>query len=58
MPANQSRRCRFLDGILGLLAVVQDRIRNAAEVVESRSVDRFDLVLGCATSYSPYLLRT
>jgi len=49
---------RFLDGILGLFPVVQDRVRNAAEVVEARPVDRFDLVLGCATSYSRYLLRT
>jgi hypothetical protein len=37
-----------LDGILRPLAIVQDRVRDAAELVEPPQIDHLDLAHGCA----------
>jgi len=46
--APERRRKGILHRILGSLAVVQDRVRHAAELIEPAPVDDFDLVLGRA----------
>ena len=47
-PAAERRDERVLDGVLGPLAIVQDRVRDAAELVEPAQVDHLDLAHGRA----------